>query len=141
MRISLIFLGGSIIVVGIATFLGFSGVKEYKRVSAIDREIASMKAEVERLERHNADLEDRISYFSSDAYRERVAKERLGYRRSDEKVVLVTQNNDATSLSDGASKESRGDFFDDDSNDVVSRENTTYGWIERLLNGKNKNEE
>ncbi len=93
MRISLWVIVGIVILAVVATFVGFSGVKEYQRVTAIDREIATLNKEVARLERMNASLEDRITYFSSDDYKERVAKERLGRKRADEQVVALTYEN------------------------------------------------
>lgn len=122
MRASLLFVGGVIVLVGVATVLGFSGVKEYKRASAIDREIAALSQEVDRLERTNADLEERISYFSSDAYKERVAKERLGFRREGEQVVVIAQGADDVDPEVQREEKVREMF----------PESQEQGWLERL---------
>ncbi len=79
-------------VVVIATAIAavvFSGAREYRRASAIDREIAALRAEAERLEQRNAALEDRMRYIASDAYKSYVAKDRLGYRQANERVIIV----------------------------------------------------
>ncbi len=126
MKASLTFIAGISIVAVVAVLLGFSGVKEYKRTNAIDREIAGLMNEVERLERINADLEERISYFSSDAYRERRAKERLGYRRSDEKVIVIAQTD--------VMQDSQGELDKNSGRESISGEgNDAPGWIERLF--------
>ncbi len=122
MRKSFIVIVGMVVLLSVAGLLGFSGVKEYKRVSAIDREIAQLRAEVERLERKNADLQDRISYFSSDAYHERLAKDRLGYRRKDEQVVMIAPSQNSTQ------EERMSDTQEDTS--VPVRVQT---WFERLF--------
>lgn len=86
---------GIILVIGIVVPVAFSGVREYERVSAIDREIAKLRGDVETLERRNALLEERIAYFSSDVYKERLAKEQLGYRRVGEHVLTVAPDAEA----------------------------------------------
>ncbi len=88
MRISVI-IAVVLVVIGVVASLGVTGVAEYQRASEIDIQIAALQAEAEILERKNALLEDRIAYFASSAYKEYVAKERLGYVRDGEQVVSV----------------------------------------------------
>ncbi len=125
MRTSFWFIGGIAIIAIVAAFAGFSGIKEYRRVTAIDREIAALNDEATKLEHMNAGLEDRIAYFSSDAYKERIAKERLGRKRTDEQVVAITYKNDG-----------KNDTVDSSSGKMVQRESLLIrGWIKRLFGG------
>ena len=63
--------------------------KENVRDQTIGSEIARLEAEAEKMRKENLSLKDRIAYFSSDSFQEREAKEKLDYRRQDEKVVMV----------------------------------------------------
>lgn len=63
--------------------------KERARDKTIGSEIARLEAEAEKTRADNLSLKERISYFSSDAFQEREAKEKLDYRNPDEKVVVV----------------------------------------------------
>jgi len=89
----LLIIAGGVGLLIVATMVSYTGVKEYRRTTAIDREIAALRAEAEALERMRADLKSRIAYVSSDAYKEYVAKERLSYRRSDEHVIMLIGEN------------------------------------------------
>ena len=63
--------------------------KENVRDKTIGSEISRLEMEAEKIREDNLSLKDRIAYFSSDAFQEREAKEKLDYRKQDEKVVMV----------------------------------------------------
>ena len=48
-----------------------------------------LRAEAEKIDRENQGLSEKIAYFSSPNFQEQEAKQKLGYRRQDEEVVLV----------------------------------------------------
>lgn len=72
-----------------AFFFGRSGYEAYKRNEAIEKEIAHLEREAERLSSENNELEKKILYFGTDSFTEREAKEKLNLKHSEEKVVLV----------------------------------------------------
>ncbi len=63
--------------------------KERVRDKTIGSEIARLEMEAEKMRIDTLSLKERIAYFSSDAFQEREAKEKLDYRNQDEKVVVV----------------------------------------------------
>ncbi|MFZ1720398.1 MAG: hypothetical protein WAU28_03540 [Candidatus Moraniibacteriota bacterium] len=63
--------------------------KERVRDKTIGSEISRLEREAEKMRTDTLSLKERIAYFSSDAFQEREAKEKLDYRNQDEKVVVV----------------------------------------------------
>ncbi len=63
--------------------------REYERGERIQREVDLLRAEAEKIDRENQGLSEKIAYFSSPNFQEQEAKQKLGYRRQDEEVVLV----------------------------------------------------
>ncbi len=113
---------GLILIVGGAfvSSLGVSGVKEYRRTSAIDREIEALESQARELERQTALMEEKVKFLtSSDVYRERTAKE-MGYRKKDESVIEVNPRFSDSSPSEDESAENSGS-------------QNGYGWWERLF--------
>ena len=74
-----------IVVIGVAAF------KETKRMSAIDREIAVLEEEARMVKQDNMKLTDRIAYFNTEAYQERIAKEKMNLQKEGENVVVITK--------------------------------------------------
>lgn len=63
--------------------------KEHDRNLGIESEIQELRERALSMKEDNATLREKISYFSSDAFQEREAKEKLGYRKADERVVVL----------------------------------------------------
>jgi len=74
-----------IVVIGVAAF------KETKRMSAIDKEIAVLEEEARMVKQDNMKLTDRIAYFNTEAYQERIAKEKMNLQKEGENVVVITK--------------------------------------------------
>lgn len=62
-------------------------LKQWRERQVINREIEHLVAEQQDLEQKNLDLEQSLQYFSSDPYREKLAREQLGLRKDGEIVV------------------------------------------------------
>lgn len=74
--------------------------KEHARDKTIGAEITRLEAESEKMREDNLSLKERIAYFSSDAFQEREAKEKLDYRRQDEKVVAVRPSREGSRIAE-----------------------------------------
>jgi cell division protein FtsB len=72
--------------------------KEHARDTTIGAEIARLEAESEKMRQENLSLKERIAYFSSDAFQEREAKEKLDYKKQDERVVAVRPSRESVSV-------------------------------------------
>lgn len=59
---------------------------------AIEREVAALEAEAERIAAANKELEDMIEYLQGDAFAEREARLRLNMKKPGEQVVVVQGN-------------------------------------------------
>jgi len=55
----------------------------------IEQEIGAMREEIEKAEGKNKELSDLIAYFSTDAFREKMARQKLNLQRPGETVVAL----------------------------------------------------
>lgn len=75
---------------GIATlFIFLSLAQEINRRVQIRQEIVQLENEVRRLEKNVIEMENINQYFKTDAFAERMAREKLNYQAVGEKVVLI----------------------------------------------------
>lgn len=70
-------------------WVGFASYRSLKRTWAIDQEIEKLENEAQQIERENATLREKITYFSSANFQEREAKEKLGLKKTGEQVVII----------------------------------------------------
>lgn len=76
--------GGALIIV-----IAIAAVRQTHRTNGIEQEIAQLQAEADRVRQDNALLQDRVSYFSSEEFQEREAKEKLGLQKEGEQMVMI----------------------------------------------------
>jgi hypothetical protein len=74
---------------GMAVFTGFASFQQYERSVRIQEEINILKSEADRVARENETLSEKIQYFASPDFKEEEAKEKLGLRRQEEKVIAI----------------------------------------------------
>ncbi len=77
------------LVVLLSVWLVILSRKERERSNGIETDIDRLKQEASSLKEENEALKEKIDYFSSDSFQEREAKEKLGYRKTDERVVVL----------------------------------------------------
>lgn len=99
-----IFVGALALIV----LLFFPSFNEYKRNQRINEEIEKLSKQAEQLKENNAQLSEKIEYFKTEAYKERIAKERLNMQKQDEQIVSVKQSISAIS-DDVADNSSNGE--------------------------------
>lgn len=78
-------------IIGLAAIAAISYVswKEAKRDKGIDQEIEALKQEAETIQSNNRDLREKISYFETPEFQEKIAKEKLNLQKPEEQVVIV----------------------------------------------------
>ena len=79
-------------VVGImlAGYVGISLFQAMSKNFKIKAQIDDLETKIERLEEENQQLSNKISYYQTDNYKERSARENLGLQTPDEKLVITT---------------------------------------------------
>lgn len=82
-RIVLAFLLLGVASAGVVTW------REYERGQRIEREIDMLRSEARRIQAENQGLSEKIAYFASPNFQEQEAKQKLGFKRQEEQVILV----------------------------------------------------
>ncbi|MDD5627374.1 MAG: septum formation initiator family protein [Patescibacteria group bacterium] len=93
----LILVGSLILLIFISIALG----KAIYRRHAIQQEIQAIRQEIEKAEGKNKELSGLIGYFSTDAFKEKMARQKLNLQREGETVVAIPvkkKTEDATIL-------------------------------------------
>lgn len=73
----------------IAASISVLSFKEAKRDSQINDEIEKLRQEADKIRTNNKELKEKISYYQTPEFQERVAKEKLNLQKPDEQVVIV----------------------------------------------------
>jgi len=83
---SILFAISGIIVAGYISYFAFM---ENKRSRQIESEINNLRTEAEKLSQNNREMSEKISYFETSEFQERVAKEKLNLQKEDESVAVI----------------------------------------------------
>lgn len=73
-------------------WLGIVSVRTIYKKYQLDKEISSVKNEIEKLDKKNQELSQMLDYFSSQNFLEKEAKEKLNLKKEGETVVMVNEN-------------------------------------------------
>lgn len=79
------FIAGIILAATIST----RAFQEAYRSRKIQKEVEDLKAQAQHVQNENEALRQRIAYFQTPEFQERVAKEKLNLQKPDENVVVV----------------------------------------------------
>ncbi len=80
---------GLIVIIGLGLAAGWASYRQYERSVRIQAEIDVLRREADRIARENETLSEKIQYFASPNFKEEEAKEKLGLRRQEEKVMAI----------------------------------------------------
>lgn len=75
----------------VVLFILVSLAQEMNRRIQIQREVARLDQEVRSLDKKIAEMENLNQYFRSNAFQERMAREKMNYRAPGEEVVLMPE--------------------------------------------------
>lgn len=87
-RSPIVYLVGIIILV-IIGYVSWSAFKEARRNNQIEKEIEELRQEAGKIQTDNQELKEKISYFETQDFQEKVAKEKLNLQKEDEQVVII----------------------------------------------------
>ncbi len=67
-------------------------VQTVKKNHDLDEQSASLRAEISMLESQKKELANNITYFTTDSFREREARAKLGLQKPGENVVIIAKS-------------------------------------------------
>lgn len=73
----------------VAGLISYSAFKETRRTKIINQEIEKLRLEAEKLRQNNKEMQEKIVYFETPEFQERIAKEKLNLQKEDENVTVV----------------------------------------------------
>lgn len=75
--------------IALAVFISSSAVREAYRSRRIETEVTNLKNEANRIQNENEILRERIAYFQTPEFQEKIAKEKLNLQKPEENVVVI----------------------------------------------------
>ena len=75
----------------IIIYLSINVYREIKQRVEVRREISNLKMEIENLDNENNKLGELIEYFETEEYVESISREKLGYKKPGEKIIIFTE--------------------------------------------------
>jgi cell division protein FtsB len=84
--LSIILAVAGLIAVG---FISYFAVKENKRNKQIEMEIEKLRQEAVKLRQNNQDMKEKIVYFETPEFQEKIAKEKLNLQKDNENVAII----------------------------------------------------
>ncbi|MDP3997467.1 MAG: septum formation initiator family protein [Candidatus Andersenbacteria bacterium] len=93
------------VVVVVVLGLLISLAQEMNRRLSVQREVNKLEKQVQDMQKSAAELENLNQYFNTDAYQDRLAREKLNYRAPGEKVVLIPNEEQKSSENGQANAE------------------------------------
>ncbi len=79
------------VIVGLAVagWISYYALKESKRSRQIESEIEILRQETEKLRQNNQDMSEKIEYFNTPEFQEKIAKEKLNLQKEGENVAII----------------------------------------------------
>lgn len=96
LKTKLIFITSLIILM----IIGLGLAKSWQRGSEVSQEITGLNSSIRDLEKDNLELKELVEYFNSDAYIEEKARIDLGFKKAEEKVVIVSKQREGVFSND-----------------------------------------
>lgn len=105
-------LSSKITIIGLCLLLIFFGdlkFKQYQNQRQIEQQRQSLQKQADDLQKKNNDLTQSLQYLNSDSFKERVARQQLGLKRTGEQVYAFT-NAPAPAPADSNTQSSGGNL-------------------------------
>lgn len=83
---------GRIIILGLALLFIANIARSIYKNYQTKQQIDTLENEISQLQNEKVNLENRILYYETDTYKEIETRKHLGYRKPDEKVAILIQN-------------------------------------------------
>lgn len=73
----------------VAGWISYYAIKENKRSRQIENEIETLRQEAKKLRQNNQNMSEKIGYFDTAEFQEKIAKEKLNLQKEDENVAII----------------------------------------------------
>jgi cell division protein FtsB len=83
------FLNTKVIMSLIGIYLVFLVGKMFYQSYEVNKEIDAIAGEIQKTKETNRELTEKIIYYKSGSYKERIARERLGMQKPGEEVIVI----------------------------------------------------
>lgn len=93
-------IGSVFVIITLSLFVSLA--QEMNRRIQVQREVRKLEQQVADMQQSVIELENLNQYFRTDAYQERLAREKLNYRAPGEQVVLIPTNDTTTNTPSAA---------------------------------------
>ena len=90
----------TLVLIGILGLVMFGTAKILVQKRTIDREIAKLEAQMEKVKKDNNQLSSLIQYLNTPEYQEKSAREKLNLRKDGEQVVVLPAGQDAGTVTE-----------------------------------------
>lgn len=107
--------------------MSLSVYSSMKQRMQVKKEIDNLKSEINNLKKENTELDSLVKYFNSDEYIEASSREKLGYKKPGEKIVVFTEESDIKAEEAKNNKENKSNiklWWDYFFNTKTNEENT-----------------
>jgi len=104
--------------VALLFFIGFKYSEEAYKQKQVNREVAELQAEIDKLNQDNKNLQGLIDYFQTDEFKEKETKDKLNLVKEGEKLVLIKEKDIAVEPVQ----------VDNETEITVNRPNYYYWW-------------
>ncbi|MDD3284635.1 MAG: septum formation initiator family protein [Patescibacteria group bacterium] len=94
----------------VVVFMSINVYSSMKQRMQVNKEIENLKSEINNLKKENTELDSLVKYFNSDEYIETSSREKLGYKKPGEKIVVFTQESDIKKEEAKINKESKSNI-------------------------------
>lgn len=78
-----------IFIIGLILYLFFAVGRVVYQSYTVNKQITGLKTEIENLRDANKQYEEKLLYYKSPSYREKIARERLGLQKPGEEVIVI----------------------------------------------------
>lgn len=73
----------------IGGFIGYFAIKENQRNKQIEKEISILREEAQKIRQNNHEMNEKIVYFETPQFQEKIAKEKLNLQKENENVAII----------------------------------------------------
>lgn len=98
----------------LALIIFYCAFKESRRERQIESEVATLQSEADAIRKSNSELEEKISYFETAEFQEKVAKEKLNFQKEGESVAIIKPAPSYLAESENNQEEKTGDAVKED---------------------------